>query len=85
MLGPEPMFQVKLVDFGEAKRLQQSPGGTITRGGLSERADLWAFGGLLVHMERRRPPFNPAPPMPWLLGVARGELLAQWPSALAEV
>jgi len=83
MLGPEPLLHVKLVDFGESRRIQQSPGGMGQGRSLSERADVWAFGGLLVHMERRIPPFNPAPPMPWLLGVERGDIIPEWPAALA--
>lgn len=82
MLGPEPLLQVKLVDFGEARRLEQSPSGTFMGRELSERADVWSFGGLLVHLERRQPPFNPAPPLPWLTSMERGEIETSWPPAL---
>ena len=82
MLGPEPLLQVKLVDFGEARRLEQSPSGTFMGRDLSERADVWSFGGLLVHLERRQPPFNPAPPLPWLTSMERGEIETSWPPAL---
>ena len=37
LLGRAPDFHAKLCDFGAAKRLDQSPGGTFLRAGSSER------------------------------------------------
>jgi hypothetical protein len=56
LLGPAPVYHVKLCDFGEARRCEQTPGGSTSAGGL--KGDLWAFGGLLIHLERREPPFT---------------------------
>ena len=71
---PDGLF-VKLADFGEAKRVEQSPqGGSFSSsgaGGISKRADVWAFGGILAHLEARQGPFNPAPPMPFYYGVLK--------------
>ena len=93
LLGRSPLLHAKICDFGEARRLEQSPGGSFLRiGGVlasqsPQRADVWTFGGLLIHMERRSPPFNPAPHMPWLMSMARGDMhvSARWPTAVADL
>jgi serine/threonine protein kinase len=93
LLGRAPLFHVKICDFGEARRFEQSPGGSFLRlEGASacpspQVADLWAFGGILIHMELRKPPFNPAPNMPWVMRMARGEAQPspRWPTSVGDL
>ena len=79
--GARSAFQVKLCDFGEARRVEQTPPGKQGMGN-SRRADVWAFGGILAHLELRLPPFNPAPPLPFFFSVVSGELSPSWPAAI---
>lgn len=60
LLGHPPLYQVKLCDFGEARSINQAPGdvNAPTNMDWGRKGDLFGFGGLLVHLERREPPFT---------------------------
>ena len=88
LLGPPPVLHVKLCDFGEAKRIEQTPGANHASSGApvnTKKGDVWAFGGLLIHLERKEPPFSPAPPMPFLFDVMRGEITPKWPPRINDL
>ena len=83
--GALPDILVKLCDFGEAKRVEQSPTGSSSTREISMRSDVWSFGAILAHLEARVAPFNPAPPMPFFMSVMSGELVPSWPLAVQQL
>jgi len=83
--GTLPEVQVKLCDFGEAKRIEQSPAGQGQLREISRRSDVWSFGGLLAHLEHRTPPFNPAPPMTLFMDVMAGKVSCSWPLGVQQL